>query len=444
MPLAPPHLTTEIPESAPVCYLQFRIRPYNSRWQNTWRCRSLFESWHILPEKRDYFLAGIKGSSFLNPWNVTGRTFSHCRTRQFQICPTCRWQKVNQKHKVASVPVSAFYQDKTDNKLLILLCQTGSNTWSGDRNPSNSDHNYFKTLGSLPFFAGKPLLHAWFDHHLVQSDLYWEKSMQICRPLKKDLADRPRYRCDCASGNFTTGFYDERTKTGRAWTCAHSSGCARWPTRPVRWSSGFIAKVHDKHNRLLWMEPVEILRRTISVIYSAWRMNTRPILRVSLLVGEWKGWRICPLICRLRFPVWSRNTYDAISKRLNYDLLIYVANWPTARVGSVECIAEGAPIENLSYVVGVNRVGVDGNSIEYNGNSAMIGPKGEVIFTSRGIETIKTLELNANSVAGVPRQVSRIFRCRWFRLRMKNSKRAIWPVWANYFSNARSKSTQHR
>lgn len=163
----------------------------------------------------------------------------------------------------------------------------------------------------------------------------------------------------------------------------------------------YIAKVHDRfYNRMLWMEPGGNYK-TYDKRHLFRMANEHKTFSAgeSLLVAEWKGWRICPLICYdLRFPVWSRNTYDALAKRLNYDLLIYVANWPTARVEAWSALLKARAIENLSYVVGVNRVGVDGNSIEYNGNSAIISPKGEVIFTSEGIETIKTLELNANSL----------------------------------------------
>lgn len=163
----------------------------------------------------------------------------------------------------------------------------------------------------------------------------------------------------------------------------------------------FIAKVHDKfYNRLLWMEPGGNYK-TYDKRHLFRMAHEQKIYAAgeSLLVAEWKGWRICPLICYdLRFPVWSRNTYDAVSRRLNYDLLIYVANWPTARVEAWSSLLKARAIENLSYVVGVNRVGVDGNSIEYNGNSAIISPKGEVIFSLEDVETIKTIELNANSL----------------------------------------------
>jgi len=119
----------------------------------------------------------------------------------------------------------------------------------------------------------------------------------------------------------------------------------------------------------------------------------------SLLIGHWKGWGICPLICYdLRFPVWSRNRWNAATRKPSYDLLIYVANWPKVRISAWETLLKARAIENLSYVAGVNRVGVDGNNIEYNGQSAIINPKGESIFSVEDIQAIKTIELSANSL----------------------------------------------
>jgi predicted amidohydrolase len=85
----------------------------------------------------------------------------------------------------------------------------------------------------------------------------------------------------------------------------------------------------------------------------------------------YKGWRICPLICYdLRFPVWARNTE-------NYDLLIYVANWPIARIKAWDTLLKARAIENMSYVIGVNRTGKDDNNYEYSGNSVLINSLGE-------------------------------------------------------------------
>ena len=86
------------------------------------------------------------------------------------------------------------------------------------------------------------------------------------------------------------------------------------------------------------------------------------------VVIEWRGWRICPQICYdLRFPVWSRN-----SKDLNYDLLLYVANWPSRRHHAWQTLLRARAIENLCYVAGVNRTGTDGNALPYAGGSAII------------------------------------------------------------------------
>ncbi len=91
------------------------------------------------------------------------------------------------------------------------------------------------------------------------------------------------------------------------------------------------------------------------------------------LVFQLKGWRICPLICYdLRFPVWSRNRND-------YDVLIYVANWPASRRKVWDTLLQARAIENQSYVIGVNRIGIDGKDLEYSGGSAAIDAKGNII-----------------------------------------------------------------
>jgi omega-amidase len=93
------------------------------------------------------------------------------------------------------------------------------------------------------------------------------------------------------------------------------------------------------------------------------------------LIVDYKGWKICPLVCYdLRFPVWSRNTKDSI-----YDVLIYVANWPAVRSYPWKQLLIARAIENQTYVVGVNRVGDDGNDIAHSGDSCIINPRGELV-----------------------------------------------------------------
>lgn len=91
------------------------------------------------------------------------------------------------------------------------------------------------------------------------------------------------------------------------------------------------------------------------------------------LIIQYKGWRICPLVCYdLRFPVWSRNNEA-------YDLLVYVANWPRQRDEVWNTLLKARAIENQVYVVGVNRVGQDGQMIHYSGYSHVLDAKGTLL-----------------------------------------------------------------
>jgi omega-amidase len=106
------------------------------------------------------------------------------------------------------------------------------------------------------------------------------------------------------------------------------------------------------------------------------------------LIVEYKGFKICPLICYdLRFPVFSRNVED-------YDLLIYVANWPKLRVNAWDILLKARAVENMSYTIGVNRVGKDDNNHEYVGHSQAIDFLGNHIVEPYETEDIFVVELN--------------------------------------------------
>ena len=144
-------------------------------------------------------------------------------------------------------------------------------------------------------------------------------------------------------------------------------------------------------NRLVFVEPSGVIhfydkRHLFTMGYeeSHFKKGTKR------LIINYKGWRICPLICYdLRFPVWARNKNE-------YDILIYSANWPQPRTDVWNTLLKARAIENQSYVVGANRVGVDGNSITYSGNSQLIGPKGNMLATSDDyFETIISAEFSS-------------------------------------------------
>jgi omega-amidase len=238
---------------------------------------------------------------------------------------------------------------------------------------------------------------------LIQSDLHWEDTEANLAMFEEkvwqignttDVIVLPEM--------FTTGF-----------TMAAPKLAEHMNMRTFKWMKqmadqtgalilgSYIVTVHDRYyNRLLWMEPGGQFK-TYDKRHLFRMANEQKVFAPgeSLLVGTWKGWRICPLICYdLRFPVWSRNRWDAHTHKLNYDVLVYIANWPTTRIDAWNTLLKARAIENLSYVAGVNRIGQDGAGIEYNGNSSIISPKGEVIYTNEGTESMRTIALSSNSL----------------------------------------------
>ncbi len=119
------------------------------------------------------------------------------------------------------------------------------------------------------------------------------------------------------------------------------------------------------------------------------------------LVVAWRGWRICPLVCYdLRFPVFSRNRIDADRQgQPDYDLLVYVANWPSVRAYPWNTLLRARAIENLAYVAAVNRVGTDGNGHHYSGDSAVIDFLGHPVSLCTDEEVVSTTTLLAVELA---------------------------------------------
>lgn len=104
---------------------------------------------------------------------------------------------------------------------------------------------------------------------------------------------------------------------------------------------------------------------------------------------SYKNWKIAAFICYdLRFPVWSRNVNNA------YDLAIYVANWPAVRSHAWSTLLQARAIENLSYVVGVNRIGQDGNEIQYQGDSALISYLGDHLLNLSHEDAMQTYRIS--------------------------------------------------
>ena len=110
------------------------------------------------------------------------------------------------------------------------------------------------------------------------------------------------------------------------------------------------------------------------------------------LIVDYLGWKICPFVCYdLRFPVFARNTEA-------YDILLYVANWPKVRVNAWDILLKARAVENISYVLGVNRIGVDHNNLEYNGHSQAVDFLGNYLLEPQENEGVFIVALDKNKL----------------------------------------------
>lgn len=133
-------------------------------------------------------------------------------------------------------------------------------------------------------------------------------------------------------------------------------------------------------NRLIWMRPDgSFTQYDKRHLFRMAGEHERYGAGTDRMIVELNGWRICPLVCYdLRFPVFSRNRFEnKTAAGRDYDVLLYVANWPAARAYPWKTLLRARAIENLSYCIGVNRVGIDGNGIAYQGDSAALDYLGQ-------------------------------------------------------------------
>ena len=118
-------------------------------------------------------------------------------------------------------------------------------------------------------------------------------------------------------------------------------------------------------------------------------------------IASVNGWKINLQVCYdLRFPVWARQQFDEQSA-FEYDVLIYVANWPERRSLAWKTLLQARAIENQCYVIGVNRVGEDGAGIYHSGDSMVIDPLGEILYHKKDEEDVFTITLQKKDLETV-------------------------------------------
>jgi omega-amidase len=154
------------------------------------------------------------------------------------------------------------------------------------------------------------------------------------------------------------------------------------------------------YNRMLFVFPSGEIqhydKRHLFTLAGEDKVYTRGIQK---LIVDYLGWKICPFVCYdLRFPVFSRNTED-------YDLLIYVASWPKTRINAWDTLIKARAIENMSYAIGVNRVGEDDNGYEYTGHSQLVDYLGDYLIEPKQNEGILLATLDKSKMIEVRKKL---------------------------------------
>ena len=159
-----------------------------------------------------------------------------------------------------------------------------------------------------------------------------------------------------------------------------------------------IATQRGTVNRFLWVQPDGVVQfYDKRHLFSFGGEDRRYTAGTERKVFHYRGWRICPQVCYdLRFPVWCRNQDD-------YDLLIFVANWPDTRATAWASLLKARAIENQSYVIGVNRSGKDPRGLQYQGGSAVYDPLGETLLDLGEGEAVGSKLLDIDKVRSTRR-----------------------------------------
>ncbi len=229
---------------------------------------------------------------------------------------------------------------------------------------------------------------------LVQQPLVWQEPQRnrahfqtLLLPLagQTDLVVLPE--------TFTTGFSMEVERLGERAGGSSSQWLALLATRLDAAITGSVITEDGGryYNRLLWAAPGgEPRAYDKRHLFRMGREHQHFTAGRAAWTVSWRGFSICPLVCYdLRFPVFSRRR-----AQLEYDLLVYVANWPAARASAWRQLLRARAIENQAYVVGVNRVGMDGEGVAYAGESAAIDFLGEPLADLGAAAQVSTLNLD--------------------------------------------------
>lgn len=250
-------------------------------------------------------------------------------------------------------------------------------------------------------FYFHPMSASLFHIGLVQFDIAWEHPQANMIRIEQILADHHRLDLVILPEMWTTGF------TMRPDTAAevHPGPALEWmQTQAARYDTAVAGSIAVKdggqyYNRWYCVLPEGgITTYDKRHLFSYGREDQHYTPGNVQATLTWRGWKIRPIICYdLRFPVWMRNVDD-------YDLLVVVANWPQARIHHWDALLKARAIENQCYVAAVNRVGTDGNGLQYNGHSGVFDMNGQGILMCDETEGLKTVAIDRQALTAFREQ----------------------------------------
>lgn len=247
---------------------------------------------------------------------------------------------------------------------------------------------------------------------LVQADIAWEKKAANLQLFEaKIMTHTDKMEVVVLPEMFSTGFVMQPEHLAESMDGETVSWMKRiaMQKKIILTGSVIIREADNYFNRLIWMLPNGTFgyydKRHLFAYAGEDETYTPGTKR---LIASVKGWRVNLLVCYdLRFPVWARQTVPvdslpdggfaksvSMETRPEYDVLIYVANWPVKRSHAWKTLLQARAIENQCYVAGNNRIGVDGVGLEYNGDSMVVSPMGEILTTVEKKPEVITYELS--------------------------------------------------
>jgi len=242
---------------------------------------------------------------------------------------------------------------------------------------------------------------------LIQTHLHWENKKANLKMLEQKInAIKEQTHIVVLPEMFTTGF----SMKPQEFAEKMDGPTVEWmkkiaaSKKVILTGSIIIEDGQNYFNRLIWMLPNgQYGYYDKRHLFAYGEEDKHYSAGTKRLIASVNGWKINLMVCYdLRFPVWSRQQTSSQASletkgdetELEYDVLIYVANWPEKRNTAWKSLLRARAIENQCYVIGVNRVGKDGNNIYHSGDSTVIDPLGEVLYQKADEEDIYTIQLS--------------------------------------------------